>query len=46
LKRVGVGFRVAPRPWLDSMGIRPVYAHGRTKQEHMNSFRRSEPKHP
>src|SRR5215475_3372931 len=26
LKRVGVGLRVAPRPWLDSTGIRQGYA--------------------
>src|SRR5437764_7980261 len=26
LKRVGVGLRVAPRPWLDSTGIPDIYA--------------------
>src|SRR6266498_3844971 len=25
LKRVGVGLRVAPRPWLDSTGMRRIY---------------------
>src|SRR5438477_8138405 len=26
LKRVGVGLRVAPRPWLDSTGMQAVYS--------------------
>src|SRR5678815_4929667 len=33
LNRVGVEFRVAPRPLIDSMAIPQIYARVRTKQE-------------
>src|SRR5436309_16029454 len=35
LKRAGVGLRVAPRPWFDSIGMARGYAQVRTYQEQL-----------
>src|SRR5215216_3603916 len=41
LKRTGVALRVAPRPLIDSTGMRPCYAHPRTNQEQASERSRS-----